>query len=207
MLINFGEMILDFSLKIKGIIHLGASELEELQDYLKNGVAFDNIVWVEGQEMLVTKMKGIYPSAKIYNKVLSGKDGDDVEFIITNNSQSSSILELDLHKQMHPHVFEVNRYKVTTTTMDTFIKEEKLDMNRYNFLNLDLQGVELSVLQGMKDNLKYIDYIYSEVNEKHLYKDCGLINEVDDFLKNHGFKRVKTVMLGFGWGECLYIRN
>jgi hypothetical protein len=47
--------------------------------------------------------------------------------------------------------------------------------------------------------------MYLEVNEKELYKDCGLINDVDNFLSQYNFKRVLTKMTTHGWGDALYI--
>jgi hypothetical protein len=47
--------------------------------------------------------------------------------------------------------------------------------------------------------------IYLEVNEKELYKNCGLIGDIDIYLEKYNFKRVKTVMTEHGWGEALYI--
>ena len=49
--------------------------------------------------------------------------------------------------------------------------------------------------------------MYLEVNEKELYKNCGLINEIDAFLANYGFKREITCMTPHGWGDALYIKS
>ena len=54
--------------------------------------------------------------------------------------------------------------------------------------------------------LKCVHYIYTEVNIKHLYKDCALISEIDDFLEQYNFFRRETVMTQNGWGDALYVR-
>jgi hypothetical protein len=46
-----------------------------------------------------------------------------------------------------------------------------------------------------------------EVNEKELYKNCGLIGEIDTFLNIYHFKRVLTNITCHGWGDALYIRK
>ena len=47
-------------------------------------------------------------------------------------------------------------------------------------------------LKGAIQSIKYAEAIYLEVNEKELYRNCGLINEIDTFLSRHNFKRVLT---------------
>ena len=62
-------------------------------------------------------------------------------------------------------------------------------------------------LHGAGDYIKYVDVMYLEVNEKELYKNCGLIDELDSFLSRHNFKRVITKMTEYGWGDAIYIKN
>jgi hypothetical protein len=40
-----------------------------------------------------------------------------------------------------------------------------------------------------------------------LYKGCGLIEEVDNFLAQYNFKRVITQITVHGWGDALYIKE
>jgi hypothetical protein len=44
-----------------------------------------------------------------------------------------------------------------------------------------------------------------EVNEKQLYKNCALVEEIDEFLLQINFKRVFTEMTTHGWGDAIYI--
>jgi hypothetical protein len=75
-----------------------------------------------------------------------------------------------------------------------------------NFWNFDIQGAELLALKGATDWLPYADALYLEVNEKELYKKCGLIGDIDAFLKPYHFKRVITDITPYGWGDALYVR-
>jgi hypothetical protein len=62
----------------------------------------------------------------------------------------------------------------------------------------------------MDKYLSQIEYIYSEVNGSYVYEDCCLINELDDFLSQYGFKRVETQWCGndsSGWGDAFYIKT
>ena len=83
----------------------------------------------------------------------------------------------------------------------------KYDIN-YNFLNLDIQGVELKALKGMEEYLNKVDYIYTEVNSVYVYKDCCIVTELDDYLKNFGLYRVETKWYdNDNWGDALYVRK
>lgn len=68
------------------------------------------------------------------------------------------------------------------------------------FWNFDIQEAELMALKGATRSIQYAKAIYLEVNEKELYKNCGLITEIYAFLSQYNFKRVLTnitcVMVG-----------
>jgi hypothetical protein len=77
-----------------------------------------------------------------------------------------------------------------------------------DFLNLDLQGVELRALRGMEGRLHNFKWIYTEVNKEKLYKGCALVEDIDNFLIGWNFKRVETQWCGnTGWGDALYIHR
>lgn len=202
MLIPFNSIFNKYNLKIKGILHIGAHECEEKNDYNQEGISDDKIIWIEKNPLIAEKMAKIVPN--VYNALISDKE-EEVKFIVTNNDQSSSILELGTHKKEHPHIIEVNRINLKTMSIQDFLERNRIEPF-FNFINLDIQGAELLALKGMGDLLKNIDYIYSEVNEKYLYKNCGLIGEIDKYLGQFGFKRVETVMTRHGWGDAFYIR-
>lgn len=208
MLIPLRNLVKKYNLKnkVKGILHVGAHECEEKNDYEKYG--FHNVYWVEGMKFKVKMMKEKYPNINIYNAVIS--DVDDVEIVlnISNNGQSSSILELGTHKEKHPTIHYVDKQSSKSKTLTTLIEEEKINMDNVNFLNFDIQGAELKALKGMGDYLKKVDYIYTEVNSDYLYVDCCLIGEIDEYLRCFGFKRVLTKMAGdAGWGDAFYTRS
>ena len=81
-------------------------------------------------------------------------------------------------------------------------------MSNVNFLNLDIQGAELLALKSMEKYLKNVKYIYTEVNTEKVYKDCALMNEIDDYLQQFGFTRAVHKLFGnCGWGDALYIKT
>ena len=85
MLISLDNIIQKYNLKIKSVLHVGAHECEEMEAYLKAGLSYNNVIWIEAQPNLVSKMKVRNPNYKIYHKVVSDEDNKEVEFIVTNN--------------------------------------------------------------------------------------------------------------------------
>jgi hypothetical protein len=62
-------------------------------------------------------------------------------------------------------------------------------------------------LKGGTNAIQFVDAIYLEVNQAELYSGCGLIGEIDDFLRVYGFERIITEMTKHGWGDALYLRK
>jgi len=204
MLIPYKDLVKQYNIKVSGILHVGAHECEELNDYLNQGVK--DIYWVEGQETLVNNMKekGI---SNLYHALIDEEDDKEVTFYISNNGQSSSILEFGTHSKHHPHVHYVSSHKQTTTRLDTWIEKHAIPIERLNFLNLDIQGVELRALKSMEKYLKHIDYIYTEVNTEEVYKGCDTIGSIDAYLKPFGFERRDyRIYRQYGWGDAFYIK-
>jgi FkbM family methyltransferase len=206
MLIPFTKCIVilnEYDIKVKGVLHIGAHECEELNDYNKEGV--NDIVWIEANSRLVeqNKQRGIN---NIYCLAVDNEEGE-AEFHITNNGQSSSLLEFGTHEKSYPWCKVTETIKVQKQKLSTFLtNNSQIDMTKYNFWNLDIQGVELSALKSAGDYLSSADAIYSEVNTEFVYKNCGLLKEMDEFLEEKGFKRLHMVMTNEGWGDALWVR-
>jgi len=208
MLIPFRQLLFKFKRIPKGIIHVGAHIGEEAFQYEECGI--DNVIWIEGNpEVFKVLCENIskYTNNYAFNCIISDKDNVEVDFNITNNNESSSILELDLHKKHHPQIYVTNVIKGKTKTLSTLFKENKIDINNYNFMNIDLQGAELQALIGFEEFLDKIDMIYTEVNKNTLYKDCTLIDNLDEYLKKWNFKRVETVFTEYEWGDAYYLKE
>ena len=197
MLFNFTEIKETYKMNITGIIHVGAHLCEEAGEYEKNGIS--NVLWVEAIAELVNHQKH---KRNIVQALIDEVDDKDVIFKISNNGESSSSLEMKTHLEQHPQVYVVQERRLKTIRMDTLLKKHQF--HNYNFLNLDIQGKELCALKSF-GNLDVIDYIYTEVNVEELYRDCCLMNNLDEYLVD--FRRVDTRLTQHGWGDALYIRK
>lgn len=202
MLISLTDLIQKYKIFFKGILHVGAHECEEINDYEKN-VSRNKILWIEALPEKVNLCKQRFQNLLIENAIVSDKI-ETVKFNVSNNGQSSSILDFGLHSTFHPHVHYVSSFQSETKLLKDIIS--KYDIS-FNFLNFDIQGAELKALKGMEEYLPFVDYLYTEVNSDYVYKDCALITELDEYLLNFGLHRVETKWCeNFRWGDAFYIR-
>ncbi len=213
MLITMQELKQKFNINVTGILHVGAHTCEELSAYLQLGINNNNIYWIEALPELVEKNKNQNPRLKIYQAVVYDEDDKEIEFNVTNcdgdknNQQSSSILDFGTHEKHHPQVKIVDKIKLKTSRMDTIIEKYNIDMKNINFINLDIQGVELRALKSMEKYLQNIDYIYTEVNTEEVYKGCEQMNHLTSYLKKFNFKLVDArIYKQYGWGDAFYIK-
>lgn len=190
---------------ITGAFHLGAHECEEVSFYQQLNLALTNVIWLDAipQKVIEAQQRGI---PNVHHAVITDKDDDEVTFHISSNGQSSSVLEFGTHAQEHPWVTYVDNIVQKSTTIRSFVAAHQIDMSKHNFWNFDIQGAELMALHGAGDLIQTAAAIYLEVNEKELYKGCGLIGEIDTLLSRYGFTRVDTEMTIHGWGDALYVR-
>ena len=197
MYVSLKEIVNKYNISIKGIIHLGGCKGEELFSYLRNDIK--NVILVEANPELIKilKIKSFFYNTftkmniDIENFAATNVDGDILNLNITNNIQSSSVLKLYKHSILHPEVKVVKEVKVKSKTINSLF-DQNYDINNYNFMNLDIQGAELLALKGSDKILHNIKAIYTEINYDEIYKDCALIEELDEYLKIFNFKRVFT---------------
>jgi uncharacterized protein YunC (DUF1805 family) len=208
MLITFDEVMNVLSsnaIHVNCVFHVGAHDCEELVGYNRIGVKNEDIVWVDAYDNKVeqARTRGI---PNVYNAVITDEDDKPIKFNVSNNIQSSSVLEFGTHSEEHPHVVYIEQMNKQSITINTFFERNNIDGSKYNFWNFDIQGAELMALKGSTKYIQYVDAMYLEVNEKELYKGCGLIQDIDTFLDQYNFKRVITKMTEHGWGDALYIK-
>jgi FkbM family methyltransferase len=177
-----------------------------MSQYLSQGVS--KIVWIEGNPDLVDRNLNRVDgdSQKLFLGLVYSEDDKEVDFNITNNLQSSSILKFGKHKEYHPHVNFTGTKKMFTTRLDSLLSKNQIDPSEFDFVNLDIQGVELQALKGFGKYLDSVKYIYTEVNSGEVYENNDSIGDLDFFLENFGFRRVETEMTPFEWGDAFYIR-
>ncbi len=205
MLIPFGHMPVRL---IRGIIHVGAHEAEELSDYREARI--EHILWVEANpskwSFLEDKLSG-FSAMSLGRFAASPKTGGSALLNIASNGQSSSLLALGTHADHYPSIKYSQKQSVPLVAVDDWIDQLGANRSRLNFINLDIQGYELEALRGLKRQLEFTDFIYTEVSFEEVYVDCALIADLDEYLGVFGFSRVALVDTGAGWGDALYAKR
>lgn len=202
MLIGF-NILNDYKITPKGVFHVGMHRAEEYPIYKDAGV--ETIIFVEANEDLVNSCHIPDDKCRIVHAAVSDRV-ETVKFNITNNGESSSILELGDHAMIYPGIVNIKSVEMQTTTIDSIHKTLGIDESTWNILNLDIQGAELQALRGI-ENWEHIDAIFTEVNFREMYRGCAHISQIDEFLATKGLRRVETVDTGAGWGDALYIKT
>lgn len=197
------ELLNTNNIKINKCIHIGAHKCEEAPIYRKLGLSSNDIIWIEGNSDLVSLSK----DSKIYNYIISDKDNIDVILHKANDTSSSSILDMYIHKEVYPMISYVNSIKSKSITIDTFFDLHNINRSEFNFVNIAIQGAELLALKGAVNYLNYVKVVYIKIHETELYKGCANIKEIDDFLGHYNFTRIITITTDKGWGDALYIMS
>lgn len=202
MQISLNELIKKYNIVIRGILHIGAHECEEINFY-EQFISRDNILWIEAIPDKVNICKNRFLKINIENAVVSDKE-EDIIFNISNNYQSSSIFDFGLHSFYHPEIYYIDKLHCRTKLLKNIIPKYNID---FNFLNLDIQGAELKALKGMDTYLLSFDCIYTEVSSENVYQGGALITELDEYLKQYNFIRVETFWTPYKWGEAFYVKK
>lgn len=194
------------------ILHIGAHTGEEAESYINNGV--DQIIWFEANSQLIEELKHHLNNFQIKQQIVNLALWDTntlLDFHITNNLQSSSLFELAEHEKFYPQIKLSETRKVHAFRLDSIIDSKSSDLifTDFDFINIDTQGAELSILKGMGKYLlqESVKAVYLEVNARELYKNIPLISEIDQFMSDLKFHRIKTKMTNEGWGDAIYVRE
>jgi len=203
MILDLETLSKELQIKPNGVLHVGAHKAEERTIYNKLG--WTPIYWVEAQSHLAAELqKNVANESNIIiQSAIYDVDDCEMKLNISSNSESSSLLEFGTHKIDYADIRTVDQQVVLTNRLDTLF----LNKSMPNFLNVDIQGVELRALKSLGSRIKEIDYIYTEVNKKEVYVGCDQVKDIDKYLKNFGFQRLTTRwIIGQGWGDALYCR-
>ena len=209
---------------IRGLIGIGAHRGQEFYGF--RGMGVNNFIMFEPQpekfeilnklweiQMLSPKPVPIDLDSlgepkldfRIENLALGKDDGEKTMYVSSNDGQSSSLLKPLMHEELYPGIKFEKEITVKQTSLDKYISENGINMNKFNFICIDVQGYELEVFKGATETLKHIDCIFSEVNNIELYEGCATIDKVDEFLGKNNFKRTVTTMVeDNSWGDAVY---
>lgn len=173
---------------VTGVIHVGANAGQERTLYAKHNL---NVIWIEPIPDVYQNLKrnlADFPRQRAFQYLITDRDDAEYTFHISNNNgQSSSIFDLNLHKEIWPTVSFRESIHLKGLTLASFAQKEGVDMSQYNALVLDTQGSELLVLKGAESLLPYFRYIKTEAADFESYAGCCKVEDIDSLLKQSGF--------------------
>jgi FkbM family methyltransferase len=161
----------------KGVLHIGAWDAWEAKQYAH--YCGDNSIFIEAHPVSYQRFKGEIEKfgQKIYN--FAAWNVDDLEMNLycpTGNEDSSSLI------QQNGNIVKTNTIKI-----ETLFQRENLKFENYDLLNIDTEGAELQVLEGIGDNIKNFKYIIIEVSDLGSEFD----KKVNEYIINQGFEFVR----------------
>jgi hypothetical protein len=74
-----------------------------------------------------------------------------------------------------------------TITIKTLFEREELEFSNYDLLNIDTEGAELQVLEGIGEGIKTFKYIIIEVSDL----GSNFETQVNDYILSKGFEFIK----------------
>lgn len=189
-------------MKIPSLICFDVGARNGLKDLLKiseNISLYSFEPNIEKDDLLGREAK--YSSCRIINKGLY-KESGIFDFYTTSNPSMSSMLQPD-EELLQEYFGEITAFKkwgrelkitgtkkISTTTIDALVEEEKI--GQIDYLKLDTQGTELEILKGAANCLKEkrILVLKTEFSFIRLYKGQAVFSEIDNYLSSFGYKLI-----------------
>ena len=138
----------------------------------------------------------LYISSGCPNKIQVDLDSDF-------GNKSSSLLAPEF-KNLPKWLIFNEEIEVETKTLDFFLADNNIEI--VDFVHMDVQGADLKVLKGAKENIKRIKSIWLEVSSIELYKEQPLKNDIEEFMKNNNFQLIKSEFSG-EFGDQFYVNK
>ena len=183
---------------------MGAHKAEESIGYDEAG--WGHVYWVEAQPIRASELRSQLNVTRNTVIELAAWDSEvaSMTLHVTNNSESTSLLEMGTHRVHYPDISVVKEVKVKAGRLDKHLPKGA----NFNFVNLDIQGAELQALKGLEEYMSQVQWIYSEINFEDLYVGGTTIYALDEFLKRAGFVMAARIRVPkVGWGDGLWIRK
>ncbi len=200
-----------FGVEIRGLIHLGAHEGQELTSYRKIG-QFPVTLVEAHPEIFQRLIANISDAADVFavHAAVTDRDGL-VTLHVSAHDQSSSVLPIGAMQRLIPTTVEQGTIEVPGRSLDSLFGEWRSRSHEAALANVmvsDIQGAELLALSGAGETLPQFDAIILEVSFDDLYAGCAQVEEIDQFMGAAGFERIATVSTWHpSWSDAFYLRH
>ena len=206
--INYVGSFERLNVDVKGVIHVGMWDFVEHYCYSK--LVGDKVIGVEANEFVYDTMsKPIADKCgyRSFNECVYSEDGLEKQFYLANDCSTLNPVAYSNHLSMK--LAGGNFVNVITKKLSTLIQENNIDMNQYDFLNIDAEGAELEILKGFEDELEYINMIFIETSLNDRNNTGATHEAIVQWLRQRGFRlaEMSDSYQQEGWGDSIFLRN
>ena len=146
------------------------------------------LIMVEPDNVEMEQIQRKYPGAQFIPYALGNKKGE-VTINVTSSQSCSSVLEPDFailnRFPVKKHFEVINKIRAHIYRLDDLIAEKNI--NKPNFVKIDVQGFEFEVLEGFGQILDNVLCIELEAHLIPIYKNEKTLTDINTYLSNHGF--------------------
>jgi FkbM family methyltransferase len=205
------------SIKVNGVIHVGAHRGEEVGEYEDLGAK--KVIWVEANPDVFEEMRVNlensnaslescafqYAASNVDHKIVDFHlyYGPDAQYMKGNKGCSSLLKTSGRFSSWYKGTIQVE-----TITLDTLLLENDLQYSDFEYLNMDVQGAEMMVLQGANKLLESVRYVSTEATWNNPdYIDNSEYDVLKSLLESKGFVQVEIYQHATNWGDVLFIKE
>jgi len=199
------------------IVHVGAHWAEDAALYESYGAK--TVLWVEADPDTYAKLARVLAERHgstrhlAENALVSASDGDALEFHRFKGDGSSSSIHkaTDTLKTRFPEAGESGEVlAMTTRSLPEILARHGVDVEAATkpMLVVDVQGHELSVLQGLGQALSAFALCKCEVSRVPMYEGGAMFDDIDALFKASGFSLASHRYAQVPrHGDVLYLRD
>lgn len=194
--------------KIQVIFEIGCQYAQD-SAYLCNQlhIPYENAWVFEAHPQICKEIYRFYPKMNIFNKAVFNEEKAltfHCKKKLTEGT-SSILSQTKGDNDTFPQ-------EVTTMRMDKFIEKHNID--RIDFLKLDVEGCNWEVLDGFGEKLSIVKSIHTEAEheQRNVWNGCKHFEDIRSLLEGHGFvlfhfeRRNKAQSDSF-WINAKYLKN
>ncbi len=210
------ELVMERMSPVDFIVHVGAHWGEDAVRYEEFGAK--TVLWVEADPDTYAKLQIEMAKRNSETRhltecaLVSASDAGSLGFHrFSGDGASSSVHQATQgFKDRFGHVEATGEVlTIQSRTLPDILAGHGIDVSEYNraMLVLDVQGHEMSVLQGLGDALCGYDLCKCEVSRVPMYEGGAEFSQIDAHMKSHGFKLAShRYALVPKHGDVLYVK-